>query len=325
MLHRKPPTVFVPFSSEVSELRVELESDNRPFAGVEVMGLKVVGLLDSGAQVSILGVGSDKLIRRLQLKVFPTKIRLSTAGGDSLGVIGYVNLPVTFNAETKIVTTLVAPSMKRRLILGMNFWRMFNREPTIHPLHQVVDVIDAEETVQEEGDRLTPEQQQQLDEVKATFRVFVEVSKLDSTPLISHSIEFTGNYKDADPVRLNPYPWSPQVQKHVNEELDKWIESGVVERSNSDWALLIVPVMKKNEEDGEERIKVRMCLDARKLNERTRRDAYPLPHQDRILGRLGASKYLSTIDLSKAFWQIPLEPKSRNTRLSEYLDAACSS
>lgn len=54
-----------------------------------------------------------------------------------------------------------------------------------------------------------------------------------------------------------------------------------------------------------------MCLDARKLNDRTLRDSYLLPHQDRILGRLGASKYLSTIDLSKAFWQIPLDPESR--------------
>lgn len=100
--------------------------------------------------------------------------------------------------------------------------------------------------------------------------------------------------------------------KHVNSELDKWIEAGVVERSTSDWALLIVPVVKKSEDDtGETQMKVRMCLDARKLNERTRRDAYPLPHQDRILGRLGKSRFLSTIDLSKAFWQVPLDPESR--------------
>lgn len=49
----------------------------------------------------------------------------------------------------------------------------------------------------------------------------------------------------------------------------------------------------------------------RKLNERTVRDSYPLPHADRILSRLGPSKYISTIDLTKAFLQIPLHPRSK--------------
>lgn len=309
---RKPPTVFVPFCSDVSELNVELEGDNRPFAGIEVLGVRLVGLLDSGAQVSILGTGSENLIKRLKLKLFNTHTKLSTAGGNSLEVKGYVNLPVTFDGETRILTTLVAPSMKRRLILGMNFWRLFRIEPTIPRTLDEAEVAEVEQSETQEGSMLTPEQMERLDEVKKQFKVFVDGDQLETTPLITHKVEFEENFKNADPVRLNPYPWSPEVQRNVNEELDKWIASGVVERSNSDWALLIVPVMKRSEgEDGQQKLKVRMCLDARKLNERTRKDAYPLPHQDRILGRLGKSKYLSTIDLSKAFWQIPLEKDSR--------------
>lgn len=52
-------------------------------------------------------------------------------------------------------------------------------------------------------------------------------------------------------------------------------------------------------------------MDARKVNERTVRDAYPLPHPGRILGQLPRARYLSTIDLSEAFLQIPLEKTSR--------------
>lgn len=168
---------------------------------------------------------------------------------------------------------------------------MFRIEPTIQGTIDEAEIAEAEQNRMNEGGMLTPEQAERLEEVKKKFKVFVDGECLETTPLISHKIEFEESFKDADPVRLNPYPWSPEVQRNVNEELDKWLASGVVERSNSDWALLIVPVMKRTEgEDGQQKIKVRMCLDARKLNDRTRKDAYPLPHQDRILGRLGSSK-----------------------------------
>lgn len=209
-----------------------------------------------------------------------------------MDVLGYVNLPVSFHGQTKIVTTLVAPAMKRRLILGMNFWRMFNIEPAIQgQLGGALEALEAEVEGHKEEDILTDEQQARLNDVKAKFKVFREGDKLGVTKLITLTIEFTDEYENAKPVRLNPYPWSPEIQKHVNEELDKWIDSGVVERSNSDWAMLIVTVVKRNVgEDGEEEIKVRMCLDARKLNERTKRDAYPLPHQD--LGEVRGLKVL---------------------------------
>ena len=94
------------------------------------------------------------------------------------------------------------------------------------------------------------------------------------------------------------------MRKRINKELEHMLQQKIIEKSKSEWSLSTVPVIKQTGE-------VRLCLDARRLNERTRRDAYPLPHQDRILSRLGSSKYLSTIDLTKAFLQIPLDPNSQ--------------
>lgn len=305
---KKPLTKFVSSSREIEELIVQVDGDNRPFAKVDILGFSVIGLLDCGAQMTVLGVGCDKLLRDLKLKLLPTDLKLTTAEGSRLNVKGYVNLPITFNGKTRLVTAIVAPTLNRRLILGMNFWNVFRIEPSINQEECAVEEIRCE---LDEELKFTEEEEQMLEDVKKEFKVFKEGDQLEVTPLISHKIEFEDSFKNAGPIRLNPYPWSPEIQKCVNDELDKWLASGVVERSNSDWALLIVPVTKKGESGAEGRIKVRMCLDARKLNERTRRDAYPLPHQDRILGRLSASKYLSTIDLSKAFWQIPLQPESR--------------
>ena len=39
---------------------------------------------------------------------------------------------------------------------------------------------------------------------------------------------------------------------------------------------------------------------------KTKKDSYSLPCMDEILAALGSSSYFSSIDLSKAFWSIPI-------------------
>jgi hypothetical protein len=55
----------------------------------------------------------------------------------------------------------------------------------------------------------------------------------------------------------------------------------------------------------------RFCFDGRKFNAITKKDSYPLPLVDRILSMLRDSRYISSLDLKSAFWQIPLEKSSR--------------
>lgn len=54
----------------------------------------------------------------------------------------------------------------------------------------------------------------------------------------------------------------------------------------------------------------RFCADFHKINAVTRRDAYPL-HINNILDRLRDARYLSSIDIKSAYWQIPLQQRSR--------------
>ncbi|KAL7726515.1 hypothetical protein ACLKA6_001137 [Drosophila palustris] len=57
--------------------------------------------------------------------------------------------------------------------------------------------------------------------------------------------------------------------------------------------------------------KNRLCLDARKLNAVTVKDAYPLQNIESILSRVDDTVFISSVDLKHAFWQIELHPKSR--------------
>ena len=52
---------------------------------------------------------------------------------------------------------------------------------------------------------------------------------------------------------------------------------------------------------------IRLCNDFRKLNEISKFDAYPMPRIDELIERLGTARYISTLDLTKGYWQVPCQ------------------
>ena len=73
----------------------------------------------------------------------------------------------------------------------------------------------------------------------------------------------------------------------------------VIRPSKSPWASPVLLAAKKGG-------KVRFCIDYRCLNDVTKKDSYPIPRIDDILSQLGGAKHFSTMDLTDAFWSIPV-------------------
>ena len=96
----------------------------------------------------------------------------------------------------------------------------------------------------------------------------------------------------------------PQHHEEVRKLLDDMLERGVIEPSTSPWASPIVLVRKK---DG----MTRFCVDYRKLNDVTRKDAYPLPQIDTTLDTLSGSQWFSTLDLLSGYWQVEVDPNDQ--------------
>ena len=92
----------------------------------------------------------------------------------------------------------------------------------------------------------------------------------------------------------------PAVQEEIKEMLDK----GVIVPIKSPYSSPIVMVPKK---DG----KNRMCIDFRKLNEITTKDAYPLPRIGQTTDALQGAGYFSSLDLASGYWQVPVAEKDR--------------
>ena len=131
--------------------------------------------------------------------------------------------------------------------------------------------------------------------------VFVEDGKpLGRTTLFYHRID-TGAQP---PVKIRGRRIPPFQRKEVNDMLDDMLRNKIIRPSNSPWSSPILLVRKK---DGT----LRCCVDFRRLNEITIKDAYPLPRIDESLDALSGSKYFTVIDLKSGYWQLPLEEISK--------------
>ncbi len=80
------------------------------------------------------------------------------------------------------------------------------------------------------------------------------------------------------------------------------LDRGVIEPCQSSWASHVILVTKK---DGS----TRFCVDYRKVNEVTRKDAHPLPQIDDTLDALQGSQYFSTLDLYSGYWQVKMNSR----------------
>ena len=148
-------------------------------------------------------------------------------------------------------------------------------------------------------DHLDVEQRRQLSTLLVEFRdVFDDVP--GKTTLVEHQIQLKPGSKS---VRQVPYRLHPEKLRMVNQEIDELLKLGIIEESDSPWAAPILVVPKQ---DGTGRL----CTDFRKLNALTVEDPFPMPRVDALLDRLGGARFLTKLDMTRGYWQVPIESSS---------------
>ena len=294
----------------VSSIRNIDTNYTRPYVSVSVNGKDVTGLLDTGSAVTILGNNFHKVI----LPSF-TQWNISqpltfvAAGGQKLSSKGFVSLPFTFENQTHNLNVHIVPDIKNSLILGMDFWHKFGLFPShlnsilfLNPSDAQLAALKSDHSEHVQAyDHLSKEQRITADNIITQFRgISYEERGLGRTALISHAID-TG---DTVPIRQRYYRMSPEKQRVLVEQLDEMLADDVVEPAESPWSSPVLLIPKKNGE-------LRFCLDSRKLNAVTKKDSYKLPYISEIIDNLRDAKYLTSLDLSKSFWQILINEKDR--------------
>ena len=125
--------------------------------------------------------------------------------------------------------------------------------------------------------------------------------ELGCTDVTEHHIE-TG---DSDPIKIPPHRISPAKLPIVQQEVEDMLKRGVIQHSNIPYSAPIVLAKKK---DGS----WRFCVDYRRLNEITVKDAFPIPKIEQTFDALNGAKLFSTLDLASGYWQVPVATEDRH-------------
>jgi len=87
----------------------------------------------------------------------------------------------------------------------------------------------------------------------------------------------------------------------LEREIDKMLEKGIIQTSESPWASPIVIIPKKTED-------LKIYVDYRPLNSVTVTDRYPIPNMQDQLKNFRTAKYFTALDLASGYWQVKMHP-----------------
>ena len=193
-----------------------------------------------------------------------------------------------YQPEVADVCTLIAAQPDCEAVDGL----------TLGPQAEEKDTAERDWTKTKGLDSLPPDRQKKLTDLLKKYQdVFKDV------PDIADFKPYSLNTGDCKPISQHPYRpglmWKARIQEEVKELLD----SGIIRPSTSPWSSPVMPVPKP---DGS----VRICVDFRAVNKHTQVDRYPLPRIDELLAQVGKASFLTTLDLSKGYHQVPMTEDS---------------
>jgi hypothetical protein len=303
------PSIINSTKAALNYLFASSRKDESPQLKVSVCGCEFTALLDSGANRVFVGSAGWQKLRALGFQLHSTRIDSCTlASASEISCIGAVNVPVTLESRVGIFEVLVVPDVRHEMILGIEFWIGMGIVPNLR--HLTWEFADSQADVTllpplinhlMTKDDLTAVQTSDLESCVKEYFNRTKNTPLGCTNVVQHKITLI---EGAKPVRARNYRVSPFIQRLIDKEVDEMLKLGVIERAESEWNSPYLMVPKK---DGS----YRFVIDFGGVNARSKRVCYPLPNISHILDNLGNAKYLSSLDIRSAYWEVPLEEGSR--------------
>ena len=137
-----------------------------------------------------------------------------------------------------------------------------------------------------------------LEEYQHLFAL--SLNKLGRTSLVQHEIKLS----DSRPFKERYWRIPPHQYEEVWKHLQEMLAIGAIQKSTSPWTTPVVLVHKK---DGS----LQFCIDLRKLNNQTIKDALSLPRIEDSLDCLNGATIFTSLGLQSGYWQVEMTKDSK--------------
>lgn len=269
---------------------------------VRVASKEIRALIDTRAQINAVSKDLYDELLKSDANIATIPINRFTVRGafaDKGEIIAFKTaMDVTIGEKTYVIEFYIMKKLAYDMILGMEF--LARHRAVINCTGEVVQLS------LEESANIAAIQKLTTQEVQSKINEILSDNKDLFTNEIGCVTHYTHRIKmnTKVPYKAKTYPIPEVHREAVTRYIDELERDGIIKRAPTQYINPLVVVIKKNG-------KIRLCLDARELNKRMANDHAQPPSIEEVFQQIGHRKYFTTLDVTQAFWQIPLEEESQ--------------
>lgn len=287
---------------------VNYQHTNTPISYLSIGKTKIQILWDTGSAITCI---AKSVTDKLKLPIDKSQIILYTdVNRNANKTHGVIKLDV-FNTTLKLH---VIDELARDVIIGydtMRLWKaMIDTTGQVISLsiqnvqHVVKFLVNPNLDVSNTANSVCYTSiQPQIDKLLVKYNSIIPAD--NDKPSTTDLVEFTIDTGDSPPVYSAPRVYHPDIQKKIDEKLEKLVKNGIVSKVTfSEWGSNVSAVPKP---DGD----IRPCGNYVKLNSITQTIKYPFVHIHHALQSLGKSIIFSKIDLASGYYAIKIAEEDK--------------